>query len=335
VYDEVTEPLAEQNPAFTALTTDWRTAAQQRKPNARWTWLCLPECREHGAVSQRLPLGDSFSFLYTQTTMAKASSDYLEEFFAPIRECLKYKPKFGGKSKSGKSLDEFMALYGSDAFYHWVGLDSPLMYAAHKAAGSMTSVYRQVGRGGERLIRRLLRDQLGLTAEQSAWSYEYSTGRGKTRKLSLDGRIEIADVGARAARDRVAKWVEAAGVALRLSRHARKTIRGAVFEVRQGYKSADAKRQNADLANASHANAERYLPVILLLSDQISETVAERYVSAGILLLRGRMRGDWTESCYAFSKDVLSFDLAEFFVKHSATIRREMEEVLRQLLSAT
>lgn len=199
----------------------------------------------------------------------------------------------------------------------------------------MTSVYRQVGRGGERLIRRLLRDQLGLSAEQSAWSYEYSVGRGKTRKLSLDGRIEIADIVATPTRKRVVKWVEAAATSLRLSKHARETIRGAVFEVRQGYKSADAKRQNADLANASHANAERYLPVILLLSDQISETVAERYVSADMLLLRGRRRGDWTQSCYAFSKEVLDFDLAEFFEKHSATIRREMEEVLKQVLSAT
>jgi hypothetical protein len=34
-------------------------------------------------------------------------------------------------------------MYGADPFCSWVGLDSPLMYAAHKAAGGMTSVYRQ------------------------------------------------------------------------------------------------------------------------------------------------------------------------------------------------
>jgi len=31
-------------------------------------------------------------------------------------------------------------MYRSDPFYNWVGLDNPLMYAAHKAAGGMTSI---------------------------------------------------------------------------------------------------------------------------------------------------------------------------------------------------
>jgi hypothetical protein len=267
--------------------------------------------------------------------MSASDDKYLNEFLRPIRECLKYKPKFGGKSKSGKSLDEFLSLYGADAFYHWVGLDSPLMYAAHRAAGSMTSIYRQVGRGGERLFRLLLRDRLELTAEQSAWQYEIPSGKAKARTLTLDGRIEVGDVADPPARRRVVRWIDRAANELGLSAHARRTIRGAVFEVRQGYKSADAKRQNADLANASHANAERYLPVLLLLSDQISETVADRYVSAGMLLLRGRLHGSATESCYAFAKDVLDFDLADFFKGHSAAIRSEMENVLKELLTPT
>jgi hypothetical protein len=38
-------------------------------------------------------------------------------------------------------------MYGADPFYHWVGLDSQLMYAAHKVAGGMTSIYRHLGIG--------------------------------------------------------------------------------------------------------------------------------------------------------------------------------------------
>jgi len=37
-------------------------------------------------------------------------------------------------------------------------------------------------------------------------------------------------------------------------------ILGVVFECRQGYKSKDSKRQNADIANASNAYKYQYLP---------------------------------------------------------------------------
>jgi hypothetical protein len=45
------------------------------------------------------------------------------------------------------------------------------MYAAHKAAGGMTSVYRQLGIGCERLFRGVIQDSLSLTAEQANWEY--------------------------------------------------------------------------------------------------------------------------------------------------------------------
>ncbi|MCX6277959.1 MAG: hypothetical protein NT004_07665 [Bacteroidetes bacterium] len=77
-------------------------------------------------------------------------------------------------NEDGVSLSGFLKLYGSDPFYSWIGLDSSLMYAAHKAAGGMTSV-RQTPKNG------------------------------------------------------------------------------VVFEVRQGYKSKDSKRQNADIDNATVA----------------------------------------------------------------------------------
>lgn len=79
--------------------------------------------------------------------------DYVEVFLLPIRKCKKYRPKFGNsQQEEGFTLNEFTALYGSDPFYSWIGLDSKLMYAAHKAAGGMTSIYRQIGIGCERLF---------------------------------------------------------------------------------------------------------------------------------------------------------------------------------------
>jgi hypothetical protein len=44
---------------------------------------------------------------------------------------------FGHGKKGGLTLGEFQTMYGGGPFYNWIGLDSPLMYAAHKAAGDL------------------------------------------------------------------------------------------------------------------------------------------------------------------------------------------------------
>lgn len=61
------------------------------------------------------------------------------------------------------------------------------MYTAHKASGGMTSVYRQIGIGCEKLFRTILQDCLGLSVEDSSWSYEVHTADGRIRKLTLMG----------------------------------------------------------------------------------------------------------------------------------------------------
>jgi hypothetical protein len=84
---------------------------------------------------------------------------YVELFLEPIRKCKEYNPKLGeSQNTEGVSLESFLELYGSDLFYSWIGLDSSLMYAAHKAAGGMTSIYRQIGVGCERLFREIIID---------------------------------------------------------------------------------------------------------------------------------------------------------------------------------
>jgi hypothetical protein len=112
-----------------------------------------------------------------------------------------------------------------------------------------------------------------------------------------------------------------------------KHITGAVFEVRQGYKSKDSKRQNADIANAVNAYQNFYLPVVLLLSTQIDDGVAERYQMEKWLLLVGTMNGKATDSTYTFCREVIGYNLAGFFERNSMAIKIEIEKVLAAILT--
>jgi len=217
--------------------------------------------------------------------------EYFEIVARPLRLCASYKPKFGKGGDEGYTLNQFEALYGQDPFYNWMGLNSPLIYAAHKAAGGMTSVYRQIGIGCQWLINKLLQDQLGLTKEQAAWSYEIPKADGETkRKLTLDGRVTLDDIKDPAAKGRFRKWMTNAELELKLPEETRKALKGIVIEVRQGYKSMDSKRQNADIANATSAYAHLHIPVLLILSTQIDGALVQRYMNALWLLLRGTTR---------------------------------------------
>ena len=55
------------------------------------------------------------------------------------------------------------------------------------------------------------------------------------------------------------------------------SLSGTIFEVRQGYKSKDSKRQNADIANAATAYTRGYFPCAVILSGQIDGDVLMRY----------------------------------------------------------
>lgn len=258
---------------------------------------------------------------------------YFTLFATAIRKCLVYKPKFGKGRGSGLEVREFRVLYAADPFYHWIGLDSPLMYAAHKAAGGMTSVYRQIGIGSQWIFYQMLQDYLGLSPEQATWSYTITGAGGKQRKLSLDGRIDVADVADRTARARVQTWINAVAGKIGLPEDTLSNIKGVVFEARQGYKSKDSKRQNADISNASKAYAYLYIPAIVLFSTQIDNDVAQRYQENLWLLLTGSVHGTTTSSTYIFCRDVVGYDLADFFTRYSARIKSEVEDVLKTLLS--
>ena len=135
---------------------------------------------------------------------------YLGILVEPIRVCASYKPKMGQGGRDGLSLKDFQRIYSQDPFYSWFGLDSPLMYAAHKAAGGMTSIYRQIGIGSEALIRAIFRDELGLSIEDTKWSYKVMGANKKERRLSLDARIPLESVMKNRARTKVRKWMNRA-----------------------------------------------------------------------------------------------------------------------------
>ena len=258
---------------------------------------------------------------------------YLETFLIPIRKCRDYRPRFGqGNNNDRFSLKEFKNLYSSDAFYAYIGLDSDLMYAAHRAAGGMTSVYRQIGIGCERLFREILIDSTEYTdSEFAIWSYTTKTRSGQTKKLSLDGRLELSEIQNQNVLKRVKAWITAYCSDLS---EMKEPSNGIVFEIRQGYKSKDSKRQNADIDNATVAWANGYLPVFAIFSSQIDSDVVLRYRNNRCGVIIGTASDDNQASLYAFSAQVLGYDLAGFFQRNTDTIKKEIHDVLKTLLSA-
>ena len=232
----------------------------------------------------------------------------------------------------GFALQEFKTLYGSDPFYSWIGLDTDLMYAAHRAAGGMTSVYRQIGIGCERLFRAVLIDTTGYAnAEFATWSYTAQTRSGKAKKLSLDGRLELSEIRNQRVLTNVEQWIT--NYCAELGEVSEPT-NGIVFEVRQGYKSKDSKRQNADIDNATVAWANNYLPVFAVFSSQIDTDIVLRYRNNRCGILIGATSDNHNISLYAFCDQILEYDLAGFFRRHTTRIKKEIRDVLETLRSA-
>jgi hypothetical protein len=267
---------------------------------------------------------------FTMAEVASLDATYCETVLEPLRKSSEYLPKMGGHEEV--DLPGFTGLYGADPLYHWLGFDSPLVFAAHKAAGGMTSLYRQLGIGCERLVRAVLRDHLDLSEDQVRWSYRVAApGRGGDgkRELSLDGRIDLNDVSDVPSVRRIRTWIESRRSALDIT----VPLNGAVFEVRQGYKSADSKRQNGDLANAAQAISHGYLPVLTIMSTQMNHAVKARYLSGNWVVLMGTIgTNDPNESTFDFMNDVVGYDLAAFFQRNSSFLRQGVETILTKLL---
>lgn len=267
--------------------------------------------------------------------MTSNDARYLRIILDPIHVCAHYRPKFGqGTKGGGLALSEFQTLYQGDPFYSWFGLDNPLMYAAHKAAGGMTSVYRQIGIGCEALFRAILQDSLGLSQSEVRWSYQVPTPGGRTRTLYLDGRVPLDAIKNAAARKRFHDWMAQSAAMVGVDKKIFDNLTGTIFEIRQGYKSKDSKRQNADIANAATAYTNAYLPCASILSNQIDGDILMRYRLAKWAILTGVIgKNDPFISTYDFMKDIVGYDLAGFFQRNSTTLRSEIDQVLQSLLA--
>lgn len=256
---------------------------------------------------------------------------YLKRFLTPIKVCAQYKPKFGlGARESGISCDKFLEIYGCDPFYSWCGLNSPLMYSAHKAAGGMTSIYRQIGKGCEYLFREIIIDTLGYTDKSSAeWSYTTKTQSGKEKRLSLDARIELGDINNEEVLLKIQNWLKIYCNKIQ----AEIPKNGIVFEIRQGYKSKDSKRQNADIDNIAVAWSHGYLPIFAIFSSQIDGDIILRYRNSRGGILVGSLDSNTQISLFSFFYDILGYDLAEFFRRNTDSIKSEIHKILQTLLS--
>ncbi len=253
---------------------------------------------------------------------------YINIVLNRIQICQEYKPATGKQV----SLQEFQSLYGDDPFYAWFGLNSPLVYAAHRAAGGITSVYRQIGLGCEELFRQILQDCLGLNESQVRWSYETSSPDGRKHRLALDGCITLADLQDQSRQATLCRWMRQVTYQIDVAPEIAQVLKGIVFEVRQGYKSKDSKRQNADLANAAMAYSQGYLPVLLILSTQVDSDIVERYEQAKWLILRGYLSSLPTGSTWAFMDQIIGYDLATFFQRNAPAFQATMTRTLHTLL---
>ena len=268
------------------------------------------------------------------TDLESKDAEYVEIILERVRVSAAYKPKFGRRG-SGLTLQQFQDLYSADPFYAWFGLDNAMLYAAHKAAGGMTSIYRQIGMGCESVFRKVLQDALGLSDADTAWSYDVPTDDGRTRKLSLDGRVPLAQVLEHRAKDRIHEWMRRSSEAIGVELGVFQSLTGVVFEVRQGYKSKDSKRQNADIANASSAYVKSYLPCVVVLSNQIDEDILRRYRAARWVVVTGTHgNDDPLTSTYDFMREVVGYDLAGFFERNAGRLQSEVAQVLRTLLDS-
>lgn len=270
-----------------------------------------------------------------KSRLKQNDAPYLDLVLEPIRVCAKYKPKFGqGNKGGGLTLEQFQTLYQADPFYNWFGLDHPMMYAAHKSAGGMTSVYRQIGIGCEKLFRTVLRDSLGLSDDDVTWSYEVLLPTGKKRTLYLDGRVPLDRIPDKAKRHQFHEWMRKSADEVGVDPKVFATLDGTVFEVRQGYKSKDSKRQNADIANAATAYTKAYLPCAAILSTQIDGDILYRYRGEKWAVITGIVGAkNPLISTYDFMRDVVGYDLAGFFKRNRKILRKEVEVVLKALLT--
>lgn len=223
---------------------------------------------------------------------------------------------FTGPLKVARSYEK-QEMPQADPFMDWLGLNLPILIEVRERAGRQTSISRQVGLGCERLLLRLIQDKFGVPAESCGWS-QVVEGQRRT----LDACIRFTFVSER--QIELAAWVREACLLLNIPL----AQTGVVFEVRQGHKSGDSKRQLGDKKNAARAREEGFLPVMLVFSTQLPAATHRRYQKDGWLVLTGRLGGGPLRSTYAFFHEVLGFDMAGFLEDHQEEFKSIVQSIM-------
>lgn len=166
------------------------------------------------------------------------------------------------------------------------------------------------------------------------WSYTVTGANGKERTLSLDGRIILDKIPDNEVKDRCTAWMVQIANNLELVAPIREAIVGIVFEVRQGYKSKDSKRQNADIAYAANAYANGYIPCLMVMSTQIDDDIVARYNVAKWAILQGLIGTSPYASTFSFFKEVVGFNFVEFMNNNQGYFKEKIQLVLERLMRA-
>lgn len=245
----------------------------------------------------------------------------------------KCQPKMG--TDRPVSLAGFKELYGADPFYHWMGLDNILVYQAARGNSGMTSIYRQLGIGVERLFRHIIMDEFDLDEHQANWSYTIpatKTTEAKTR--NLDARIDLGMVNNQSKRQLVVDWLTDVKSRIYQKQAIDFPLKGVVFEVRQGYKSQDSKRSQGDTDNGKRALMEQYQMVVSVISMQINDAARTHYLDNGILVMTGDVNSDDVmTSTFAFMDRIIGYDFAGFFERNTGALKENMQTILEKTLT--
>lgn len=218
--------------------------------------------------------------------------------------------------------------------------DVPVLFAANYLRTELDEANSNLSKGFFLSFYRVVRELYSFDSPDWPLGGARADGRtgsasgGRTHRLSLDGRIRLDHVSDGAKQDRLRNWMTEASELMGLDHNVASALNGVVFEIRQGYKSKDSKRQNADIANAGTAYSQGYLPVLTLLSTQIDSDIADRYTASGWLLLRGYLSDSPLASTYCFASQILGYDLAGFFKQHTEELKGAVVGVLQVLLGS-
>jgi hypothetical protein len=99
-------------------------------------------------------------------------------------------------------------------------------------------------------------------------------------------------------------------------------------------KCVKAIRARIVIDNIAVAWAQGYMPVFAIFSGQIDGDLVLRYKNNRSGIIIGQTVGSSRESLFTFTKEVLDYDMADFFKRNSKKIKTEMNSTLEALLSA-